>query len=297
MRALVGLVVASSVLAIAPAVAHAKKSSDSDTRRDKRRKADKPADKRGKGKPTALRDNRASVGASAGHGDTGKSTKTRAARITATRGRERIEPRELAHGQSVGEPWSGRLQHATQLSPGEGYAIRRPDRAFGTETTIEMIERAVGETLEAFPDEHVLAIGDISAETGGQISQHRSHQAGRDVDIGLFYTEQPAGYPENFVHASEDNLDCAATLKLLQSFYATRNDDGGVQIMFLDYDVQGILYNWAIHHGYSEDRLDRLFQYGQGRGSTDAMVRHWPAHDNHVHVRFKCPDADTACHD
>ncbi|HEY0191817.1 MAG TPA: penicillin-insensitive murein endopeptidase [Kofleriaceae bacterium] len=278
MRALVGIVVASSVLAATPAVALARKASD-----DKHHKL---ADKRGK-KLTASR---------APQGDS-KSTKTRAARITATRGRERIEPRELAHGQSVGVPWSGRLQHASQLPSGDGYVIRHPSRAFGTETTVAMIERAVGETIEAFPDQHALAIGDISTESGGRISDHRSHQAGRDVDIGLFYSEQPQGYPESFVHATRDNLDCAATLKLIQSFYATRNDDGGVQMIFLDYDVQGILYNWAVDHGFSEDRLDRIFQYGHGRGGSDALVRHWPNHDNHIHVRFKCPDADSSCHD
>jgi hypothetical protein len=219
----------------------------------------------------------------------------RAARISTTRERDRIATREVAYGQSVGAPWSGRLQHPTQLLPGDGYHIRRPFRSFGTETTVDFVERAIGDTLEAFPDQHVLAIGDISAETGGAITEHHSHQSGRDADIGLFYLEQPAGYPASFIHADEDNLDCAATFKLLTSFLATADEDGGVQVIFLDFDVQGILYAWAVEQGVSERRLERIFQYPHGRGSSEGMVRHEPNHDNHMHVRFRCPSDDTAC--
>jgi hypothetical protein len=222
-------------------------------------------------------------------------TKKRAARLRALREHERFEPRQIAHGQSVGAPWAGRLQHATALPPGDGYFIRRPERAFGTETTIELTERAISETLDAFPDEHVLAIGDISAPSGGTITQHRSHQSGRDIDVGLFYREQPTGYPASFIHADEDNLDCAATFKLLESFLATDDDDGGVLMIFLDFDVQGILYHWALDHGVSERRLERIFQYPHGRGSSEGIVRHEPNHDNHMHVRFRCPAEDTGC--
>jgi murein endopeptidase len=281
MRVLVGLVMASVFVVAAPSAQARQTESDkkSDKRTTKRHKAD--AGKRGKS---------AKLDSSSG--------KTRAARITTSRGHERIAPRLLTgNGQSIGEPWAGRLQHASALPPGDGYVIRHPSRAFGTAATIELVERAIGETLEAFPDEHPLAIGDISAEAGGAISQHRSHQAGRDIDVGLFYTEKPDGYPDNFIHASEDNLDCAATFKLLESFVATEDDDGGVQMIFLDYDVQGILYNWAIDHGFSERRLGHIFQYAHGRDSSEGIVRHWPAHDNHMHVRFKCQDSDTSCDD
>jgi len=178
---------------------------------------------------------------------------------------------------------------------GLSQVFRRPERAWGTQTTILLTERAISETLDAFPDEHILAIGDISAPSGGTITQHRSHQSGRDIDVGLFYREKPAGYPASFVHADEDNLDCAATFKLLESFLATADDDGGVQMIFLDFDVQGVLYDWALDHGISERRLERIFQYPHGRGSGDGIVRHEPNHDNHMHVRFKCPADDSGC--
>jgi len=227
-----------------------------------------------------------------------RSTNARAARISAIRAHDRLEPREVSSrpsGQSVGAPWDGYLLHATELPPGDGYVIRRPWRAFGTATTVEIVERAIGATLDAFPDTHVLAIGDISAESGGAITQHRSHQSGRDVDVGLFYLEQPAGYPDSFIHADDRNLDCAATFKLIESFLASTSDDGGVQMIFLDFDVQGILYAWAQDHGVSERRLERIFQYPHGRGASEGLVRHEPNHDNHMHVRFRCSADDSAC--
>jgi murein endopeptidase len=280
MRALVGLasLVALGLLAF-PAAAHASSKTAPDGKDGKRGKASKDA-----------RSHRRSTAS-----DDHKTTK-RAARLRTLREHERFEPRQIAHGQSVGAPWSGRLQHATALPPGEGYFIRRPGRAFGTQTTVELTERAIGETLDAFPDEHILAIGDISAPSGGLITQHRSHQSGRDIDVGLFYREKPAGYPADFIHADEVNLDCAATFKLLESFLATADDDGGVQMIFLDFDVQGILFDWALDHGISERRLERIFQYPHGRGSSEGIVRHEPNHDNHMHVRFKCPAEDTGCH-
>lgn len=211
------------------------------------------------------------------------------------RARERVVIHGPIRGQSVGAPWAGILHDAASLPDGDGYVIRRPWRRFGTRTTVDYIERVVGDVREQFPDQHILAIGDISAEHGGQITEHHSHQSGRDVDIGLFYKEKPAAYPQSFVVATADNLDPEATYALLAGFVATANEPGGAQVIFLDYDVQRLLYDWAKEHDVDEDTLDKTFQYPHGRGSSNGIVHHEPNHDNHMHVRFKCPNADSAC--
>jgi len=202
-------------------------------------------------------------------------------------------PRGPVEGQSLGLPWSGKLQEASELPADDGYVIRRPWRAFGTRTTVDIIHHALEDFHEQFPDAHVIAVGDISQESGGQITQHHSHQSGRDVDIGLVYKEKPASYPEDFVKATADNLDCEATYALLNEFAETAKADGGVQVIFMDFAVQGLLYHWAQDHGEDQDVLDRLFQYPNRGG--EGLVRHVVNHDNHMHVRFKCPDADTSC--
>jgi len=211
------------------------------------------------------------------------------------RAHERVAMRGPVHGQSVGAPWDGSLRDAATLPEGDGYKIRRPWRAYGTRSTVDIVHRVVTDVIADFPDNHVLAIGDLSAEHGGAVTEHRSHQSGRDADIGLYYKQKPDNYPKDFVRANEDNLDCEATYALVDHFYATRNQDGGAQVIFLDYHVQGLLYHWALDHGIDEAKLDKQFQFAHGRGAGEGFVRHEPNQDNHMHVRFKCPSDDDGC--
>ncbi len=199
-----------------------------------------------------------------------------------------------SRAQSFGLPWNGYLEHPTKLKLGRGAKIRRPWRAFGTRTTVDWTRRVIKETLAVHRPAHPLAIGDISAEHGGRVSNHHSHQSGRDIDLGLFYKKKPRGYPNVFINGTEKNLDARAMWTMLRKFAYTAKKDGGVEVIFLDYDVQGIIYRWARKHGVSKKRLEKVFQYPRGR-SASAIVHHYRNHANHIHVRFKCAKADTKC--
>jgi murein endopeptidase len=187
--------------------------------------------------------------------------------------------------RSIGAPWSGRLQAPVRLERGDGYYIRRPWRTYGTRSTVAFLREAIRDTLEVHPKVHVLAIGDLSAEGGGRITEHNSHQSGRDVDIGLFYKSKPAGYPSAFKKATAATLDAASMWTLLSNLARTAGDDGGVQMMFLDQRLQNAIYDWAVKRGISDRRIWSVFR----------LLQHIPHHDNHLHVRFKCRDRDTAC--
>lgn len=210
--------------------------------------------------------------------------------------RELVKPKQpKTRGQSIGAPWSGRLRNATRFKAPERTHLRRPQRAFATRTTIQYTRQAIKDVLADFPKLHELAIGDFSAERGGFITEHHSHQSGRDVDIGLFYKSKPDGYPEAFIEADEKTLDARAMWRLISKLDKTRDDDGGVQMMFLDFELQGVIYKWAKANGGDEDRLGRIFQWPHGRGSSAGLVRHEPNHGNHLHVRFRCAEADVQC--
>lgn len=206
-----------------------------------------------------------------------------------------IKKKPRSRGQSIGAPWSGTLESSTKFRAPARTHVRRPHRAFATKTTVDHVRRAIRETLESFPKAHDLAIGDFSAPRGGRISEHNSHQNGRDVDIGLFYKKRPAGYPDAFVEADENTLHSAAMWSLISNLASTTDEDGGVKMMFLDFELQGVIYKWAKANGVSEKRLNRIFQYGYGRGASAGLIRHEPNHDNHLHVRFQCAAADIAC--
>jgi hypothetical protein len=82
---------------------------------------------------------------------------------------------------------------------------------------------------------------------------------------------------------------------LIANLASTHSRDGGVYVMFLDFEVQGVIYKWAKENGVKDVRLNRLFQYPHGRDAAAGLIRHEPNHANHLHVRFKCNSADTAC--
>lgn len=198
-------------------------------------------------------------------------------------------------GQSVGSAAAGKLVNGMQLPRGRGYYLRRPHRAWGANHTIHHVRRAVAVVRSAFPRIHELAIGDISSRHGGPLAEHKSHQSGRDVDMGLYYKKPPSGYPQSFIRATKHNLDLEATWLLIESLASTARSPSGVEVMFLDYDLQKLLYEWARKRGVSKRVLGRLFQYPRGQWSTSGVVRHEPGHDTHVHVRFKCPKNDDSC--
>ncbi len=197
--------------------------------------------------------------------------------------------------QSFGAAWNGYLRNPVQLRLGEGAYIRRPYRSFGTRSTVEFTRSAIEETRDLHPKTHVLAVGDLSAQFGGPVSDHHSHQSGRDVDLGLFYKRKPPGYPNAFIDGTEANLDTPAMWTLISKLTRTSTRDGGVWAIFLDYDVQGVIYKWAKNHGVSEAKLERVFQYPHGRWAGQGLVRHYRNHAHHIHVRFKCTKAETSC--
>lgn len=187
--------------------------------------------------------------------------------------------------RSIGAPWAGSLQAAAKLQPGDGYYLRRPWRTYATRTTIDFVREAVKDTLETYPKVHTLAIGDFSQESGGKITEHASHQSGRDVDIGLFYKKKPKGYPDAFVKATKNTLDAAATWRLASLLARTNDEDGGVQVIFLDQSLQNVLVTWAENHEISDKRIKEV----------QKVFRHIPLHTDHMHVRFKCRERDTNC--
>ena len=208
---------------------------------------------------------------------------------------EERSDRDNRGAQSVGLPWAGRLQNPTRLRLGDGAYIRHPYRAFGTRTTVEFTKQAIEETIATHPSAHVLAVGDLSQERGGAVSDHHSHQSGRDVDLGFYYKKKPPGYPNAFPDGTEANLDSPTMWTLISKLAGTSNKDGGVSMIFLDYEVQGVIYRWAKAHGVSEPKLERIFQYPRGREAS-GIVRHYRNHTFHLHARFKCAGADTNCH-
>ncbi|MFO7563873.1 MAG: penicillin-insensitive murein endopeptidase [Enhygromyxa sp.] len=201
----------------------------------------------------------------------------------------------LLTGQSRGTPSHGWLHKPTQLPRSGHYYRRRLERTYAAAHVVDQTLNAIHEARQSFPNAHRLAIGDLSDQDGGPLSGHASHQSGRDIDIGFYYRKVPAGYPEAFVNATKDNFDAAATWALLEPFVRSVGKPGGVQKVFIDYEVQGWLYEAARKDGWSKRKLVDVFQYPDGRYAKHGIVRHVANHRDHMHVRFTCVPEDGGC--
>jgi len=196
---------------------------------------------------------------------------------------------------AVGRPQHGELVNGQQLPSGRSWYRRRPNRAWGTNETIAMLMDAFDAVQRKHPKAHDIAVGDISAKHGGRLAGHKSHQSGRDVDIGFYFEGQPKTGPKAFLDAKRHRLDYDATWELLVQLIGTSPSRSRVEYMFIGYSVQKKLYDWAVKRGVSKKTLEWMFQYPRGSRAMRGIIRHEPGHTNHIHIRFKCPKGDNKC--
>lgn len=201
----------------------------------------------------------------------------------------------LALGQSVGMPYRGALVGAIELPDHHAYHRRHPKRVYATSSTVEHLQAVIASVHENHPHLHRLAVGDLSAKQGGKLGGHRSHQSGRDVDLGFYFRERPWIYPYKFAEPTARNLHFRATWNLIKALADTADAPDGVDYILLDYGVQRLLYIWVMQQDDLRDDVERILQYPRGSRAEVGIVRHYPKHANHLHVRFKCPPKDMLC--
>ncbi len=215
----------------------------------------------------------------------------------------RLDPKKLRPGQTVtvyrlgpeqvsssgGTANSGRLGGAEQLGEGPGYVVRSASRAWGTNLLVGVLRESIGRSHRKFPGAHDIVIGDLSYERGGFMAPHKSHQSGRDVDASYYIKGGIDG--ARFVRATPANLDVGKTWFLFEQLIAT----GKIQYIFVDYNLQKVLYEHAKKQGKSRAYLDQVFQYPRPRGASVGIIRWSRGHDDHWHMRVVCSGSDAGC--
>lgn len=185
---------------------------------------------------------------------------------------------------SLGLPNRGRLFNGVRMPEGELWKFSDPGNAYGTQETIDSITRAIQKVHDKYPDANKVYIGHISAKAGGHLRPHKSHQAGRDVDLSYFYTESKLWYAV----ANDKNLDKAKTWAFVKAFL----EDPNTEMILIDTSLQKLLYAYAQTAGEDKDMLDRVFQVSQK--SKSPIIRHAKGHATHIHVRFFSPSAQAS---
>ena len=178
---------------------------------------------------------------------------------------------------SVGFVQSGRLVNSVQFPKGDDWLLVSPDLAWTTQETVDYLTRAIRDVRTQFPRAPPVRVNQISAREGGHLRPHKSHQNGRDVDMGFYYpTVDPVRE-----RAREKYIDLELNWAFIKAL-ATHTD---VQMILVDKRIQKVIRDYALNHGEDPTWVASLFDGG------NPLIRHARGHRDHFHVRFFNPRA------
>lgn len=197
--------------------------------------------------------------------------------------------------ESIGRPSNGRLVGGVNIDPdgdnkGIGWVISaHREGTWATPETIRAVKACIAQYRNTFKRSKAdpVAIGDLSKRHGGPFPPHKSHQSGRDVDIGYILTKR-AKDPERgeLRRATPETLDLQKQWFLTKCFL----DRQDTQVIFMETSIAKALRAY-IEKTYKRQRMTmrkylKLF---------DEIVATDEEHVTHMHVRFKCPKGDKRC--
>ncbi|NOK10293.1 LysM peptidoglycan-binding domain-containing protein [Corallococcus exercitus] len=174
---------------------------------------------------------------------------------------------------SIGFVESGRQLNSVRVPDDKDWLVVSPEIAYGTQETVDYVAAAIHAVRAQYPNAPTLRVNRLSTKDGGYLRPHKSHQNGRDVDLGFYYpTAEPVRERER-----ERYIDVAMNWALVRSLVV--NTD--VQMILVDKRVQKVLYDYALSIGEDKAWLDSLFNAG-----FNSLIKHARRHRDHFHVRF-----------
>jgi penicillin-insensitive murein endopeptidase len=195
--------------------------------------------------------------------------------------------------ESVGHPNEGKLVGGIRVDTSLPYVRAMPNAAkgdvlWGLPSLVLAVEEAARTVAKKHPGA-VLAVGDLSRKTGGEVDRHNSHESGRDVDLGFYLTDKKGkpAHPKEFVKVDETlaagakgvHFDVEKNWLLVQSLLADRK--ARVSHIFVASPLRHALL------AYARPRVSRALL------TRAQLVLMQPteaaAHDDHMHVRVSCP--------
>ena len=198
---------------------------------------------------------------------------------------------------SVGSPNDGKLVNGIQMPESNAYTRRKPYIMWGSSNLIANLQKAVATFRQDVDFDGVVILADISMQHGGFFPPHKSHQAGRDIDIwlptlkGVYKTKYLGEGRSRPRKPLFPEIDWYATWGLVRALIKT----DAVKYIFLDWSRQEYVYRAAVNMGATEEELDEWIQWPRPKSSPKGIFRHSEAHLSHIHVRFDCAEWEPDC--
>jgi penicillin-insensitive murein endopeptidase len=211
-----------------------------------------------------------------------------------------VGPAAIRFGRSIGSPTEGHLVGGVHLDETTYLRVMPADTAgdvrWGLQPLVTMLDRAARTVRRQFP-EAVTSVGHLSREGGGEVEQHRSHESGRDADVG-FFVRGANGRPILPTHFVPFRADGSAAAWPGAYFDDAKN---WALVGALVGDPQA----HVTHVFVAAPLRARLLAYAERMGAPSSLrmraaeVMQQPhgalAHDDHFHVRIACPAHMTSC--
>jgi len=186
--------------------------------------------------------------------------------------------------RSIGLPGSGCLQGAVALPERDRrYVLVHPERRrdFGHPDLVAYLREvaAAAQKQKLGP----LYIGDMGQARGGPTpTGHRSHQNGLDVDVWYGPPKTPIVPGKSATPPSVVDLRTNAMLPAWN-----RRAAGLVELAASRPSVDRIFVHPAVKRALCQDKTKR--------GAWLGRVRPWWGHQDHFHVRLRCPESSPDC--
>jgi hypothetical protein len=197
------------------------------------------------------------------------------------------EGTELVAGETLQVPVRYRsasgFAEAKRLETGPGVRMDRPHSAWGRPYVVDLLRNAFRATASRWPGRHPFIVHDISRFGGGRLGGHKSHRAGRDIDIG---------YPTRQAEREGWGVPALASIdyERLWFFIDRLERSGYTAAIYMAPAIQRRLHAHAQSLSVPEWRLKVLFQYPAAHGQKTTLIRHAKGHRDHFHVRFSSPE-------
>ncbi|MEH6387857.1 penicillin-insensitive murein endopeptidase [Pseudomonas profundi] len=193
------------------------------------------------------------------------------------------EPRIIGHH-------GGACLIGAQQLPEQGTGYQAVDlerrRHYGHPSLVDYIQ-ALGQRVDEEGFGPIL-VGDMAQPRGGPMSYgHVSHQSGLDVDI-WFRLDLPALEPGRREKLEQPILVDPETGRMDPERWTDRHAEL-IHLAALDDRVARIFVDAAVKRDLCERNWEDR--------SWLRRIRPWPAHDEHLHVRLRCPAGSPECVD